>query len=80
MFEIIFQAMEDFDQEGMDDDGGDDGADDMNDALEDMEEIDEYVHNLGSPNGPLQSRTGYNFNFQKWFDRKSKFLKNCDFF
>ena len=41
--------MEDFDQEGMDDDGGDDGADDMNDALEDMEEIDEYVHHPGSP-------------------------------
>ena len=72
--------MEDFDQEGMDDDGGDDGADDMNDALEDMEEIDEYVHNLGSPNGPFQSRTVNNFNFQKWFDRKSKFLKTVIFF
>ena len=55
--------MEDFDQEGMDDDGGDDGADDMNDALEDMEEIDEYVHHLGSPNGPFQSCTVFNFNF-----------------
>ena len=38
--------MEDMDLEGMDDDGGDDGADDMNEALEDMEEIDEYVQAL----------------------------------
>ena len=39
--------MEDMDLEGMDDDGGDDGADDMNEALEDMEEIDEYVQARG---------------------------------
>ena len=38
--------MEDMDLEGMDDDGGDEGADDMNEALEDMEEIDEYVQAL----------------------------------
>ena len=38
--------MEDMDLEGMDDDGGDEGADDMNEALEDMEEIDEYVRAL----------------------------------
>ena len=42
---MSIQAMEDMEIEGMDDDGGDDGADDMNEALEDMEEIDEYVQN-----------------------------------
>ena len=57
------------DLEGMDDDGGDDGADDMNEALEDMEEIDEYVLALrttsADPNLP---------NFQSCLGRQSKFL------
>ena len=55
--------MEDMDLEGMDDDGGDEGADDMNEALEDMEEIDEYVRALwtiifmwtGLPDPPTQT-------------------------
>jgi len=68
--------MEDMDLEGMDDDGGDEGADDMNEALEDMEEIDEYVQALrtiifwltimsADPNSP---------NFQSCLGRQSKFL------